>query len=166
MFPSVIISLCRCGVPSVEEGGCWGPDQRDHVHHLTIQSSGPQNVHSQWDTGKVSSSLSSFDPEFETSFKITCNYTTLSFCCQTLYKISQESECYVIDAEVITHDVPYHDYFYTLNHYMLTRVAKNKCRLRWVRRGQIPTAHTRANDLLYWVKCYYFYYCSGMSVFI
>uniref|UniRef100_A0A671V2J6 GRAM domain containing 1B n=1 Tax=Sparus aurata TaxID=8175 RepID=A0A671V2J6_SPAAU len=49
---------------------------------------------------------------------------------QTLYKISQESECYVIDAEVITHDVPYHDYFYTLNHYMLTRVAKNKCRLR------------------------------------
>ncbi|RXN20908.1 GRAM domain-containing 1B-like protein [Labeo rohita] len=43
---------------------------------------------------------------------------------------SQESECYIIDAEVITHDVPYHDYFYTLNRYMLTRVAKNKCRLR------------------------------------
>lgn len=51
--------------------------------------------------------------------------------CQTLYKASQESECYIIDAEVITHDVPYHDYFYTLNRYMLTRVAKNKCRLRW-----------------------------------
>ncbi|XP_024862562.1 protein Aster-B isoform X3 [Kryptolebias marmoratus] len=49
---------------------------------------------------------------------------------QTLYKASQESECYIIDAEVITHDVPYHDYFYTLNRYMLTRVAKNKCRLR------------------------------------
>ncbi|XP_039620109.1 protein Aster-B isoform X4 [Polypterus senegalus] len=49
---------------------------------------------------------------------------------QTLYKASQESECYVIDAEVITHDVPYHDYFYTLNRYTLTRVAKNKCRLR------------------------------------
>ncbi|KAM3615683.1 uncharacterized protein V6R79_006238 [Siganus canaliculatus] len=49
---------------------------------------------------------------------------------QTLYKVSQESECYIIDAEVVTHDVPYHDYFYTLNHYMLTRVAKNKCRLR------------------------------------
>ncbi|MEQ2174997.1 hypothetical protein GOODEAATRI_013592, partial [Goodea atripinnis] len=43
---------------------------------------------------------------------------------------TQESECYIIDAEVITHDVPYHDYFYTLNRYMLTRVAKNKCRLR------------------------------------
>uniref|UniRef100_A0A3Q3CIN3 GRAM domain containing 1B n=1 Tax=Haplochromis burtoni TaxID=8153 RepID=A0A3Q3CIN3_HAPBU len=41
---------------------------------------------------------------------------------QTLYKASQESECYIIDAEVITHDVPYHDYFYTLNRYMLTRV--------------------------------------------
>ncbi|KAF4082294.1 hypothetical protein AMELA_G00149920 [Ameiurus melas] len=49
---------------------------------------------------------------------------------QTLYKASQESECYIVDAEVITHDVPYHDYFYTLNRYMLTRVAKNKCRLR------------------------------------
>ncbi|XP_014347966.1 protein Aster-B [Latimeria chalumnae] len=49
---------------------------------------------------------------------------------QTLYKASQESECYVIDAEVITHDVPYHDYFYTVNRYTLTRVAKNKSRLR------------------------------------
>uniref|UniRef100_A0A8C7QRM8 GRAM domain containing 1Ba n=1 Tax=Oncorhynchus mykiss TaxID=8022 RepID=A0A8C7QRM8_ONCMY len=49
---------------------------------------------------------------------------------QTLYKASQESECYIIDAEVIAHDVPYHDYFYTLNRYVLTRVAKKKCRLR------------------------------------
>ncbi|KAL0973299.1 hypothetical protein UPYG_G00201600 [Umbra pygmaea] len=49
---------------------------------------------------------------------------------QTLYKASQESQCYIIDAKVITHDVPYHDYFYTLNRYMLTRMAKNKCRLR------------------------------------
>uniref|UniRef100_A0A3P8UND3 GRAM domain containing 1B n=1 Tax=Cynoglossus semilaevis TaxID=244447 RepID=A0A3P8UND3_CYNSE len=49
---------------------------------------------------------------------------------QTLFKNSQESECYIIDAEVVTHDVPYHDYFYTLNRYTLTRVAKNKCRLR------------------------------------
>ncbi|KAL0183026.1 hypothetical protein M9458_022401, partial [Cirrhinus mrigala] len=48
---------------------------------------------------------------------------------QTLHKASQVSECYIIDAEVIAHDVPYHDYFYTLNRYMLTRVAKNKCRL-------------------------------------
>lgn len=38
----------------------------------------------------------------------------------------------MVDAEVITHDVPYHDYFYALNHYILTRVAKNKCRLRSV----------------------------------
>ncbi|KAK1900626.1 Protein Aster-B [Dissostichus eleginoides] len=49
---------------------------------------------------------------------------------QRRFSASQESECYIIDAEVITHDVPYHDYFYTLNRYMLTRVAKNKCRLR------------------------------------
>lgn len=67
---------------------------------------------------------------FEAAFKITTNQPTFSFFCQTLYKVSQESECYIVDAEVITHDVPYHDYFYTLNHYMLTRVAKNKCRLR------------------------------------
>lgn len=49
---------------------------------------------------------------------------------QTLYQASQESECYVVDAEVLTHDVPYHDYFYTLNRYTLTRVARNKSRLR------------------------------------
>ncbi|XP_055004490.1 protein Aster-B-like isoform X2 [Boleophthalmus pectinirostris] len=49
---------------------------------------------------------------------------------QTLYKGSQENECYVIDTEVNAHDVPYHDYFYTVNRYVLTRVAKNKCRLR------------------------------------
>lgn len=48
-----------------------------------------------------------------------------------MYKASQESECYVIDAEVLTHDVPYHDYFYTINRYTLTRVARNKSRLRW-----------------------------------
>ncbi|KAI1230777.1 hypothetical protein IHE44_0008658 [Lamprotornis superbus] len=49
---------------------------------------------------------------------------------KTMYKASQESECYVIDAEVLTHDVPYHDYFYTINRYTLTRVARNKSRLR------------------------------------
>ncbi|KAG7244521.1 hypothetical protein CRUP_013529 [Coryphaenoides rupestris] len=49
---------------------------------------------------------------------------------QTLYKASQERECYIVDAEVVTHQVPYHDYFYTLNRYVLTRVAKHKCRLR------------------------------------
>ncbi|XP_074158813.1 protein Aster-B isoform X2 [Sminthopsis crassicaudata] len=49
---------------------------------------------------------------------------------QTMYKACQESECYVIDAEVLTHDVPYHDYFYTINRYTLTRVARNKSRLR------------------------------------
>ncbi|KAH0623292.1 hypothetical protein JD844_031446 [Phrynosoma platyrhinos] len=55
---------------------------------------------------------------------------TSSLCSlQTMYKASQESECYVIDAEVLTHDVPYHDYFYTINRYTLTRVARNKCRL-------------------------------------
>lgn len=54
---------------------------------------------------------------------------------QTMYKASQESECYVIDAEVLTHDVPYHDYFYTINRYTLTRVARNKSRLRYTSGG-------------------------------
>ncbi|KAF3848234.1 hypothetical protein F7725_021262 [Dissostichus mawsoni] len=94
----ILFNESSCGVSPVEEGGCWEPDQRDHVHNLTFQPSGPK----------------------------TANVTET----QTLYKASQESECYIIDAEVITHDVPYHDYFYTLNRYMLTRVAKNKCRLR------------------------------------
>lgn len=52
-----------------------------------------------------------------------------------MYKASQESECYVIDAEVLTHDVPYHDYFYTINRYTLTRVARNKSRLRYMSCG-------------------------------
>lgn len=52
-----------------------------------------------------------------------------------MYKASQESECYVIDAEVLTHDVPYHDYFYTINRYTLTRVARNKSRLRYLSWG-------------------------------
>lgn len=52
-----------------------------------------------------------------------------------MYKASQESECYVIDAEVLTHDVPYHDYFYTINRYTLTRVARNKSRLRYAAGG-------------------------------
>ncbi|KAF7241235.1 Protein Aster-B [Varanus komodoensis] len=75
---------------------------------------------------------------------------------QTMYKASQESECYVIDAEVLTHDVPYHDYFYTINRYTLTRVARNKCRLRavhWSGRlsdgsvlGHVPL-HTFMEDL-------------------
>lgn len=54
-----------------------------------------------------------------------------------MYKASQESECYVVDAEVLTHDVPYHDYFYTINRYTLTRVARNKSRLRCALSGTL-----------------------------
>ncbi|KAK2508252.1 hypothetical protein MC885_018862, partial [Smutsia gigantea] len=38
---------------------------------------------------------------------------------QTLHKESQEAQFYLVDSEVLTHDVPYHDYFYTLNRYYL-----------------------------------------------
>ncbi|KAM6223965.1 LOW QUALITY PROTEIN: protein Aster-C [Rhynchocyon petersi] len=49
---------------------------------------------------------------------------------QTLYKESRESQFYLVDSEVLTHDVPYHDYFYTLNRYCIIRSSKQKCRLR------------------------------------
>ncbi|XP_036414598.1 protein Aster-C [Colossoma macropomum] len=49
---------------------------------------------------------------------------------QTLYKESREGHYYLVDAEVYTHDVPYHDYFYTLNRYCIIRSSKRKCRLR------------------------------------
>ncbi|XP_073929273.1 protein Aster-C isoform X2 [Castor canadensis] len=49
---------------------------------------------------------------------------------QTLYKESREAQFYLVDSEVLTHDVPYHDYFYTLNRYCIIRSAKQKCRLR------------------------------------
>ncbi|XP_066555168.1 protein Aster-C isoform X2 [Amia ocellicauda] len=49
---------------------------------------------------------------------------------QTLYKDSREGQYYMVDAEVYTHDVPYHDYFYTLNRYCIIRSSKRKCRLR------------------------------------
>ncbi|XP_068126988.1 protein Aster-C isoform X2 [Hyperolius riggenbachi] len=49
---------------------------------------------------------------------------------QTLYKDSQEGHFYSVDTEVITHDVPYHDYFYTVNKYCIFRTSRHKCRLR------------------------------------
>ncbi|XP_006864235.1 PREDICTED: GRAM domain-containing protein 1C [Chrysochloris asiatica] len=49
---------------------------------------------------------------------------------QTLYKESREAQFYLVDSEVLTHDVPYHDYFYTLNRYCIFRSSKQKCRLR------------------------------------
>ncbi|XP_073749623.1 protein Aster-C isoform X2 [Callorhinus ursinus] len=49
---------------------------------------------------------------------------------QTLYKESREAKFYLVDSEVLTHDVPYHDYFYTLNRYHIIRSSKQKCRLR------------------------------------
>ncbi|KAM8731124.1 protein Aster-C isoform 4-T4 [Acanthopagrus schlegelii] len=49
---------------------------------------------------------------------------------QTLYKESRDGHYYLLDSEVYTHDVPYHDYFYTQNRYYIIRNSKKKCRLR------------------------------------
>ncbi|XP_075927366.1 protein Aster-B-like isoform X3 [Petromyzon marinus] len=49
---------------------------------------------------------------------------------QTLYKNSREGECYVVDAEIFTHDIPYQDYFHTAHRYCILRITKHKCRLR------------------------------------
>lgn len=43
-----------------------------------------------------------------------------------MYKVSQESECYVIDVEVFIYDVFYYDYFYIINCYMFICVVCNK----------------------------------------
>ncbi|XP_051882226.1 protein Aster-C [Pristis pectinata] len=45
-------------------------------------------------------------------------------------KDSQPGQYYLVDAEVTTHDVPYHDYFYTHNRYCIIQTSKRKCRLR------------------------------------
>ncbi|XP_031439436.1 protein Aster-C [Clupea harengus] len=49
---------------------------------------------------------------------------------QTLYKEAREGQYRMVDAEVYTHDVPYHDYFYTKNRYCIIPTSKRKCRLR------------------------------------
>ncbi|KAM6307893.1 protein Aster-B-like [Podargus strigoides] len=49
---------------------------------------------------------------------------------QTMYQASQESKCCVIDAELVAHDIPYHECFSLINRYTLTRVARNESRLR------------------------------------
>ncbi|KAM8823201.1 protein Aster-C isoform 2-T3 [Spinachia spinachia] len=49
---------------------------------------------------------------------------------QTLYKESRDGQYYLVDSEVYTHDVPYHDYFYIKNRYYIISSSKRKCRLR------------------------------------
>ncbi|KAG7487286.1 hypothetical protein MATL_G00021530 [Megalops atlanticus] len=49
---------------------------------------------------------------------------------QTLYRDGGEGQYYMVDAEVYTHDVPYHDYFYTFNRFCIIPNSKHKCRLR------------------------------------
>ncbi|XP_075936423.1 protein Aster-C [Anarhichas minor] len=49
---------------------------------------------------------------------------------QTLYKEYRDGQYYLVDSEVYTHDVPYHDYFYIQNRYDIISNSKRKCRLR------------------------------------
>lgn len=46
------------------------------------------------------------------------------------YKSSQPGQMYLIDAECTPLGIPYADAFYVMNRYCLTRVSKEKCRLR------------------------------------
>ncbi|KAI4888004.1 hypothetical protein NFI96_034671 [Prochilodus magdalenae] len=84
---------------------------------------------------------SSWQREASGSMKRTLNYTititnplagkfSTATETQTLYKESREGHYYLVDSEVYTHDVPYHDYFYTLNRFCIIRNSKRKCRLR------------------------------------
>ncbi|XP_015269065.1 PREDICTED: GRAM domain-containing protein 1C isoform X3 [Gekko japonicus] len=49
---------------------------------------------------------------------------------QVLHKQSHKGQMYRVDADVFTHDVPYHDYFYTVYTYCITRMSNQECRLR------------------------------------
>ncbi|XP_048866017.1 protein Aster-C isoform X3 [Brienomyrus brachyistius] len=49
---------------------------------------------------------------------------------QTLYRDTQVGQHYLVEAEVYTHDVPYHDYFYTLNRFCISHNSKHECHLR------------------------------------
>ncbi|XP_062983009.1 protein Aster-C [Elgaria multicarinata webbii] len=49
---------------------------------------------------------------------------------QVLHKRNHKDQSYQIDTEVMTHDVPYHDYFYTVYSYRIARMSSQKCRLR------------------------------------
>ncbi|XP_026574643.1 GRAM domain-containing protein 1A isoform X3 [Pseudonaja textilis] len=49
---------------------------------------------------------------------------------QTLFRASSKNGGCVVDTEVITHGIPYEDYFYTVHRYCITKVAKSKARLR------------------------------------
>ncbi|XP_056290673.1 protein Aster-C [Pseudoliparis swirei] len=49
---------------------------------------------------------------------------------QILYKEYKDGQNYLVDSEVYTHDVPYHDYFYIKNRYCIISNSKRKCRLR------------------------------------
>ena len=49
---------------------------------------------------------------------------------QMCYKQSQPGILYVIDAECVPSGIPYADAFYVVNRYCLTRVSKEKSRLR------------------------------------
>lgn len=57
--------------------------------------------------------------------------TVTPYTSQTLHRDSRDGHFYLLDSEVYTHDVPYHDYFYTQNCYYIIRNSKLKCRLKW-----------------------------------
>ncbi|XP_029432341.1 protein Aster-A isoform X2 [Rhinatrema bivittatum] len=49
---------------------------------------------------------------------------------QVLYKGNQKKSSCVMDSEVMTHGIPYQDYFYTAHRYYITSLAKSKSQLR------------------------------------
>ncbi|KAJ7320285.1 hypothetical protein JRQ81_019796 [Phrynocephalus forsythii] len=49
---------------------------------------------------------------------------------QVLLKRSHKDQSYWVQAEVATHDVPYHEYFYTVYSYCVAPVSNQKCNLR------------------------------------
>ncbi|XP_043456501.1 protein Aster-A isoform X1 [Prionailurus bengalensis] len=49
---------------------------------------------------------------------------------QTLFRRGPQAGACVVDSEVLTQGIPYHDYFYTAHRYCILGLARNKARLR------------------------------------
>lgn len=49
---------------------------------------------------------------------------------QTLFRRGPQAGGCVVDSEVLTHGIPYQDYFHTAHRYCILGLARNKARLR------------------------------------
>ncbi|TKS87729.1 GRAM domain-containing protein 1C [Collichthys lucidus] len=79
----------------------------------------------------TNASFTAWQKDASGNMKRNLNYTiTISNPLIGKFSTATEYQYYLVESEVYTHDVPYHDYFYTQNRYCITRNSKRKCRLK------------------------------------